>query len=102
MLVATTSSLAAVVGVAAGVSACTASNSSSGQSADAASNDGSSVAACLAPISGASCATDEMPCQPAEPCCVGYRWGCNSVSHTWQRDFLGCPPPPSCMDASGE
>jgi hypothetical protein len=55
---------------------------------------------CIAATSGADCTTDEAACQPSVPCCVGYEWFCNSISHTWQKSFLGCPPPPSCGDAS--
>jgi hypothetical protein len=54
---------------------------------------------CVVPTLGAMCTTDETPCpQPIDRCCVGYDWFCNAISHSWQKGFLGCPPPPSCGD----
>lgn len=55
---------------------------------------------CIEPTSGVDCTADQAPCLSAVPCCVGYEWFCNSISRKWQKSFLGCPPPPSCGDAS--
>ena len=55
---------------------------------------------CIVPSLGATCTADETPCQPSDRCCVGYEWFCNAISNSWQKGFLGCPPPPSCGDAA--
>jgi hypothetical protein len=56
--------------------------------------------ACVPAVEGQACSDGEQPCQPADPCCVGYDWFCNAETHQWAQLRRGCPPPPNC-DADG-
>jgi hypothetical protein len=43
---------------------------------------------CVSPTVGESCSPGEAACQPPNPCCAGYEWGC--VAGAWQQEGLEC------------
>jgi hypothetical protein len=75
----------------AGVAACGGSNGSVGQSGS-----------CIEPAVGVACTSSETACQPSDPCCVGYEWGC--TAGTWQKTALACAPlmNGSCSQDAGQ
>jgi hypothetical protein len=55
---------------------------------------------CVNPVEGAACSPGDTACGPTgNVCCIGYVWLCDSSSHRWVREGVGCACNPT-PDAS--
>jgi hypothetical protein len=56
-------------------------------------DSGTGDGGCIDPTEGAACTSQQAACQPSDPCCAGYVWGCTGTPATWQKLGLGCTCP---------
>jgi hypothetical protein len=47
--------------------------------------------ACVDPVEGAACTSTGEACpQIGDACCIGYIWQCDTSTHKWVKEGLGC------------